>query len=437
MNFLLIGRSNVGKSSIYNILTGFNSNIIHEDSGTTRDWHEERFKKIPELVIFDSPGLLLNNKKKKSFQTTLIFKNLLKKIDSFFYVIDYSSIFNVLDKKLIDELRKFNKEIILLINKFDNFNQIPNNDFYKYGIKNYFFLSCSHNYGFDLLNNYLKNRETSKIQNKLIIHDFSIAIFGKPNTGKSTLLNSFLGFNRFATGSIPGTTSDFVKEYFTYKGCIIKVIDTAGIAKKSKILSKSINFYSIQKSLQKITEVGAAMVIIDSLEGLDRQDKRIINIVSNKARSIIIIFNKIDLIEKKENFIKETLQEIDNTLHEIKNIKVFFSSAFSKRHVNKILNYLLENIINKKYFISTSNINKWLKKVIIQKSHPLIENKKVNFKYAVKINENPVTIKIYCNFANKIKNEYRRYLINNFNKNFKIINQKTRLVFTSANNPYV
>ena len=437
MNFLLIGRTNAGKSSIYNILTGLNSNIIHKDSGTTRDWHEERFKKIPDLVIFDSPGLLLNNKKKKSFQTTLIFKNLLKKIDSFFYVIDYSSIFNILDKKLIDELRKFNKEIILLINKFDNFNQIPNNDFYKYGIKNYFFLSCSHNYGFDLLNNSLKNSETTKIQNKLIIHDFSIAIFGKPNTGKSTLLNSFLGFNRFVTGSIPGTTSDFVKEYFTYKGCIIKVIDTAGIAKKSKILSKSINFYSIQKSVQKITEVGAAMIIIDSLEGLDRQDKRIINIVSNKARSIIIIFNKIDLIRKKENFIKETLQEIDDTLHEIRNIKVFFSSAFSKRHVNKILNYLLENIINKKYFISTSDINKWLKKVIVQKSHPLIENKKVNFKYAVKINENPVTIKIYCNFANKIKNEYRRYLINNFNKNFKIINQKTRLVLTSANNPYV
>ena len=179
------------------------------------------------------------------------------------------------------------------------------------------------------------------------------------------------------------------------------------------------------------------MIIIDSSEGLDRQDKRIIDIVSNKARSVIIIFNKIDLIEKKEKFIKETLQEIDNTLHEIKNIKVFFSSAFSKYHVNNILNYLLENIIYKKYYISTSDINKWLKKVIVQKSHPLVENKKVNFKYAVKINENPVTIKIYCNFANKIKNEYRRYLINNFNKNFKIINQKTSLVFTSANNPYV
>ena len=138
MNFLLIGRSNVGKSSIYNILTGFNSNIIHKDSGTTRDWHEEGIKIMPKHIIFDSPGLLLNNKKKKSFQTTLIFKNLLKKIDSFFYVIDYPSIFNVLDKRLIDELRKFNKEIILLINKFDNFNQIPNNDFYKYGIKNYY-----------------------------------------------------------------------------------------------------------------------------------------------------------------------------------------------------------------------------------------------------------------------------------------------------------
>ena len=111
----------------------------------------------------------------------------------------------------------------------------------------------------------------------------------------------------------------------------------------------------------------------------------------------------------QENFIKETLQDIDNTLHEIKNIKVFFSSAFSKRHVNEILNYLFEDIINKKYFITTSSINKWLKKVIEKKSHPLIENKKVNFKYAVNTNKNPVTIKIYCNFANKIKKTYERY----------------------------
>ena len=116
----------------------------------------------------------------------------------------------------------------------------------------------------------------------------TISIIGKPNTGKSTLLNSFLGFNRFATGSIPGTTSDFVKEYFTYKKCIIKVIDTAGIAKQSKVLNKSINYYSIQKSFQKITEVGAAIVVIDSLEGLDRQDKRIINIVSINIALIII-----------------------------------------------------------------------------------------------------------------------------------------------------
>ena len=437
MNFLLVGRPNVGKSSIYNILSGFSSNIIHKDSGTTIDWHKEKFKRIPENSIFDSPGLLLNDNKKQSFQSSLIFKNLLKKIDSFFYVIDYSYISNVLDKKLINELRKFNKEIILLINKFDNYNQIPNNDFYTYGIKNYFFLSCSHNYGFDLLNDFLKNRKSTKIQNKLITYDFSIAIFGKPNTGKSTLLNSFLGFNRFVTGSIPGTTSDFVNEYFTYKNYIIKIIDTAGIAKKSKVINKSINFYSIQKSLEKIIEVEAALIIIDSLEGLDRQDKRIINIVTNKAKNIIIIFNKIDLIVKKEKFKKETLQDIDNSLHEMKNIKVFFSSAFSKTHVNKILNYLLENIFNKKYLISTNHINKWLKKVIIKKSHPLIENKKVNFKYAVKINDSPITIKIYCNFANKIKNEYKRYLINNFNKNFQIINQKTRLVFSSGNNPYV
>ena len=259
----------------------------------------------------------------------------------------------------------------------------------------------------------------------------------EPNTGKSTLLNSFLGFNRFATGIFSGTTTDYVKELFTYKNYIIKIIDTAGISRKSKILNKSINFYSIQKSLEKISDVGAALIIIDSLEGLDRQDKRIIKIVTDKAKNVIIIFNKIDLIENIETFKKDTLIQIQKTLHEIKNLKVFFCSAYSKRHTNKILNYLLKNIFNKEYIFSTNHLNQWLKNVTAQQSHPRIQNKKVNFKYAVQIKNNPITIKIFCNYSNKIKKNYKRFLINNFNKKFNIINQKISLIFSSSKNPFI
>ena len=437
MNLLLVGKSNVGKSSIYNILTGTNSSIVHKNEGTTRDWHEKQINKIPEIFIFDSPGILFIKNSINLFQTTLIFKSLLKKIDIFLYVIDYSSIFDLIDNNFINELRKFDKEIILLVNKFDNFNQIPNTEFHKYGIKNVYFLSCSHRFGFDMLHDYLKKKHPIKKNFKFLSHDFAIAIFGKPNAGKSSFLNTVLGYDRSVTSAIAGTTSDIVEDYFTFKNILIKIIDTAGIGRKSKILKKSINFYSIKKTLDKINEVDSVFIIIDSQKGIDKQDKRIIDVVTNKAKSIIIIFNKIDLIHNQDKFKKETLVDMKHSIHQIKNIKVFFCTAFSKNHVNKILNYLLKNIFHKNYYINTSKLNNWLKVAVTKKQHPLIDNKKVNFKYAVLIKANPINIKIFCNFYNKLKKDYKIFLNNNFNKHFKILDQKTSLIFSTAKNPYV
>ena len=437
MNLLLIGKPNVGKSSIYNILTGTNSNIIHKTGGTTRDWHEKKIKKIPDIFIFDTPGILFKKNSTNFFQTTSIFKSLLNKIDMFLYVVDYSSIFNLIDNNFINEFRKFNKEIILLINKFDYVNQTPNAEFYKYGIKNEFFLSCSHQIGFDVFHTFLKKEKPIKKNNKFLSHDFTIAIFGKPNAGKSTLLNTILGYERSVTSTIAGTTSDIVEDYFIFENNIIKIIDTAGIGRKSNVIKKSINFYSIKKSFEKIKKVDSVFIIIDSQEGIDKQDKRIIDIVTSKAKSIIIIFNKIDLIHNQDKYKQDTLKDIKYTLHQMKNIKVFFCTAFSKNHINKILSYILKNIFHKYYLINTSKPNTWLKKAVSKQQHPLIDNKKVNFKYAVQVKVNPVTIKIFCNFSHKLKKDYKRFLNNNFNSYFKILNQKTVLIFSTAKNPFL
>ena len=437
MNLLLVGKPNVGKSSIYNVLTGANSNIIHKIGGTTRDWHEKKINTIPDFFIYDTPGILFKKNSTNLFQTTSIFKTLLNKIDIFLYVLDYSSIFDLSDNNLINELRKFNKEIILLINKFDNFNQIPNTEFYKYGIKNVFFLSCSHKIGFDVFHTFLKKKEPIKKNNKYLSHDFTIAIFGKPNAGKSTFLNTILGYERSVTSKTAGTTSDIVEDYFIFKNNIIKIIDTAGIRRKSNVIKKSINFYSIKKSFEKIKEVDSIFIIIDSQEDIDKQDKRIIDIVTSKAKSIIIIFNKIDLIHNQDKYKQDTLADIKYTLHQMKNIKVFFCTAFSKNHNNKILNYLFKNIFYKNYLINTSKLNSWLKTAVSKQQHPLIDNKKVNFKYAVQVKANPIIIKIFCNFSHKLKKNYKRFLNNSFNSYFKILNQKTTIIFTTGKNPYV
>lgn len=217
MNLLLLGKPNVGKTSIYNILTETKSNIVHSSKGTTRDWHINKLKKIENISVFDTPGILYKKDVKNYFKTTLIFKSLLKKTDIFLYVIDYNSIFDLEDCEFINELRKFNKRIVLLINKFDNFKQILNDEYHKYGIKNVFFISCSHNLGFSLFYNFLNKNYLIKKNTKDLENNFSIAIVGKPNAGKSTFFNSFVGYERSITSSKAGTTSDYVQDYFIFK----------------------------------------------------------------------------------------------------------------------------------------------------------------------------------------------------------------------------
>ena len=437
MNFLLLGKPNVGKSSIYNILTGKKTNIIHNIEGTTRDWHNSNIINLLNCQVYDTPGILLKNNFINEFQNSSIFRKLINKIDIFLYVIDYKSIFDQHDNDFINNLRKYNKKLILLINKFDNFKKKPNLEYFKYSVDKVFFLSSAHKKGFDILDKFfIKNySKKNKVHNNLNVHN-TIAIFGKPNAGKSTLLNTILGYERSNTGKFPGTTTDYVESYYKYNEIKYNIIDTAGIQRKSNIKKNSLNFFSIKKSFEKINEVDLAIAIIDSEKNIDRQDKRILSIIGNNSKNIIIIFNKFDLIIDKKKFKNESIEKIKKIV-EIKNIKLFFISAFSKSHINKILKYIYNEIITKKINISTSNLNKWLKKAIFEKKHRLINNKNINFKYAVIIKNKPITVKIYCNYANKITKDYKRFLVNNFNKKFKIINQKTTIIFSSSKNPYI
>ena len=437
MNFLLIGKQNVGKSSIFNILVGKNLNIVHDESGTTRDWHYEKIKNLENCIVFDTPGILIKNNSKKIFNINQDINKLLKKIDVFIYVVDYTSSFNDSDNFAINQLRRFNKKLLLIINKFDNYKNLSKEPFYKFGVTDIFFLSCSHKYGFKDFNSFLKNKFSKNINLLQNQYNFSLAIFGKPNVGKSTFLNAAIGFNRVATSHISGTTSDFVKDYFIYQKKTIKIIDTAGIVKKSRIKNKSISFHSNKKTFEKIIEVDFALILINAEEGLDRQDKRIINLITDKAKNIIIIFNKFDKIKNKTLFKKETILDVRDSLHQIKNIKIFFISSLIKKDVVKILNYLLSNLSSINQSIKTNNLNNWLKIITKSKTHPLIERKKVNFKYAVQVKTNPTIIKIYCNFPKKISINYKRFLIKSLNEKFNIINQKTKLIFSATKNPYL
>ena len=285
MHLLLIGLPNVGKSSIYNILTKNDKNIIHSKEGTTRDWHYDYIHNHKGILIYDTPGLVFNNKLDLNHLNFL-----LNRIDIFLYVVDYKNPHILFDKQILSELRKLNKKIILIVNKDDNLEN--KNNFYELGISEKFYVSCSHNLGFTDLNIFFSKFKLPAIENNKI--DFSIALIGKPNAGKSTLLNNILGYNRSTTSRKASTTSDIVKDKYIFKNKTFKILDTAGILKKTKIDKKSVNFLSIKKSIESIKNVDLGILIIDSQDSFDRQAKRIFSLLTKKSNFMFLIFNKID-----------------------------------------------------------------------------------------------------------------------------------------------
>ena len=266
--------------------------------------------------------------------------------------------------------------------------------------------------------------------------DYSLAIYGKPNAGKSTLLNNILGFKRSETGIKAGTTSDIVEDNYVFKSKKFKILDTAGIAKKSIIKKKTINYFAILNSIKNIKNVDLVILLIDSTEGFDRQSKRIFNLMINKSSSILFIFNKIDLINKKKDFYSDIKYQLENDIANTKNISFAFISAKNINDINKIKNLIYAKTKKINLNIKTSKINEWLYKVTAEKPHPLINGKVVNFKYATQIKNDPITIKIFSNFSSPIKDNYRSYLINQFIKNFKIKDKQIKLIFSNSINPY-
>ncbi len=429
MNFLILGMPNVGKSSLYNLICEDNHNIIHNTDGTTRDWHVSSLKKNKNLKIYDSPGLmdyrsnLVNNK----------FKNFINKIDIFLYVIDYKKDNYSKDKELINYFRKYEKKIILIVNKDDNYSQNKNLNFF--GSPNIFYISCSHNLGIDLFVEFLNQFE--EYNNLDEEENFSIGLFGKTNVGKSTLFNKLVGFDRSLVSKNPKTTTDIVNSFFKFNGIKYLIKDTAGLIKKNKIDTDSLDYYATKKTISIIKDIDINLFLIDVTQGFDNQSKKILNIIYNKSNILIILINKIDLIKgNKKKVLLELKKDIQLEFSTSKNIHIIETSAKYDKNIQSLkkkINNITKDInIN----ISTSQINMWLNKTTSIQPHSRIKGKEVKFKYATQISSNPFVIKIFSNFSKEILISYRRFLLNNFYESFKIKSKNIRIVFSKSKNPY-
>ena len=266
MNFLILGSPNVGKTSLFNIISNNKNNIIHDTKGTTRDWHVSTLINNNKINIYDSPGIIEND---LEFLNKII-KKLINKINIILYVVDYKNKNYFNDKEFINSLRKLNKEIILIINKDDNLQQDTNLDLL--GLKKYFYISCAHKKGIDQLVSFINTFQILEYnQND---HNFTIGLFGKTNVGKSTLLNKLVGYDRSLVSEKPKTTTDIVNATFNIKEHKYLIKDTAGLIKKNKIDKNSLDYYVTKKTLSIINEIDVNLFLIDINQGFDNQSKK-------------------------------------------------------------------------------------------------------------------------------------------------------------------
>ena len=439
-NIAILGRPNVGKSTLFNRLVGRRKSIVDSTAGVTRDIGiAKTFIDDIEFNIFDTGGLLdisediLNEKvREKALKTAT------EDSDILLFLVDAHQN-HPDDKHFINAIRKSNKPIILVINKVDadSHNQLIN-EFYSLGIKEMVSVSAEHNKGIDdlkekILNIYKsfnKNEfkekkkiiENSENEDNKILEEFiaekdkiNIAIVGKPNAGKSTLLNTLIGKERSIVSNIAGTTRDPIDETFNFNGNEICLIDTAGIRKKKNVNS-DIEYYSVNRAIKSIEASDVCILMLDVFEGLTEQDKTIANLIIERKKGIVIAANKWDIREKGitwndyQNYMKETFPVLNYVFY----AKV---SANRKKDAEKLLSLAIRVAKTRRQKFETHSLTETFVRATREYT---ITAGGSPFKifYATQTGINPPAFAIFCNNPHKLNSHYRRYLENKFREIF-------------------
>lgn len=439
-NIAILGRPNVGKSTLFNRLVGRRKSIVDSTAGVTRDIGiAKTFIDDIEFNIFDTGGLLdisediLNEKvREKALKTAT------EDSDILLFLVDAHQN-HPDDRHFINAIRKSNKPIILVINKVDanSHNQLIN-EFYSLGIKEMVSISAEHNKGINdlkekILNIYKSfNKNEFKEKKKIIensenednknLEEFiseknkiNIAIVGKPNAGKSTLLNTLIGKERSIVSNIAGTTRDPIDETFNFNGNEICLIDTAGIRKKKNVNS-DIEYYSVNRAIKSIEASDVCILMLDVFEGLTEQDKTIANLIIERKKGIVIAANKWDIREKGitwndyETYMKETFPVLNYVFY----AKV---SATRKKDAEKLLSLAIRVAKTRRQKFETHSLTETFVRATREYT---ISAGGSPFKifYATQTGINPPAFAIFCNNPHKLNSHYRRYLENKFREIF-------------------
>ena len=425
----IVGRPNVGKSTLFNRLIGGRRAIVKEVSGVTRDRHYGKSEwNGKKFSVIDTGGYVSGSDDVFEGEIRRQVAIAIEEATLLIFVVDVETGITDLDESVAQLLRNSKKPIIVVANKVDNNERINDTfEFFQFGLDHVFGISAINGSGTGEMLDHLAKQlyyEKEVVDNEKP----RIAIVGKPNVGKSSLTNALLGEDRNIVTDISGTTRDAVDTHFKAFGFDLILVDTAGIRKKSKV-HEDIEFYSVMRAIRAIEDSDVCLFMIDAKEGLQKQDLSIFSVIEKNKKGIVLLVNKWDSIEKETTTTKSYEEDIISKIAPFTDLPILFISALNKQRIHKALETAMEVFENRKQKIATSRLNEVMSAAIEKTPPPSIKGKYVKIKYVTQLPTHSPTFAFFCNLPQYIKDPYKRYLENQMRKAFDLKGVPIRLIF--------
>jgi GTP-binding protein len=441
----LIGRPNVGKSSIFNRLIGKKLAIVHERPGVTRDFQEAKayYGDMP-FSLLDTPGLA-------DPETSVMYPELAKQMQQqseaaieeaqmVAFVIDGIAGITAFDEQIAKLLHKQNKPVIVLINKCDSkkASQTTEYDVFSLGFQTVINISAEHNIGFDALYEaifpHLSEEENSATGKAL-----KLAIMGRPNVGKSTLVNALFGEERLLTADMPGVTRDSVSLAWEYNGQKFELIDTAGIRRKAKV-QDTVEQLAVQSANRTLQFAEIVVLVIDATipldEQLEKQDLAIAQQIVEEGRGLVLALNKVDKISHLPQLMEHIRNQLNYQLAQVRDVPMVAISALNNTNLNRLLDEVLALNALWNLRIPTAKLNDWLPFMLDKHPTTAVSGRRIRIKYMTQIKSRPPTFALFCTKADELPASYIRYLSNGLRDDFNLPGVPIRFIIKGIKNPY-
>jgi GTP-binding protein len=425
----IVGRPNVGKSTLFNRLTDSREAIVDEVSGVTRDrnYGKSTWNGI-DFSVIDTGGYVQNSD--DIFEEEINKQVLLaiEESDLILFMVDVTIGIHELDSSVASLLRRYTKKIMVVVNKVDNNERlIDATEFYNLGLGDYFPLSSINGSGTgDLLDAVVKNLPPSDPEP---LPDLPrIAIVGRPNVGKSSLVNSLLGEERNIVTHLAGTTRDSIYTRYNKFNHDFLLVDTAGLRKKSKV-SEDIEFYSVMRAVRTIESSDICLLLLDATRGIESQDLNILSLIQKNNKGMIVLVNKWDLIDKETNITTKFEKEIRERTAPFIDYPILFISAISKQRIHKVLELIEQVNNNRNRKISTAELNDVMLPIIKSNPPPSLKGKYVKIKYVTQLPIYTPAFAFFCNLPQYVKEPYKRYVENRLREKFEFTGVPVRVFF--------